>query len=179
MELAGATVEVDGAAMTPTAEGSVAVAPGQHKVKVSKPDHKPIEQTVALSAGSSVEVGGKWEATSTDDGLGPYVTTALGAGLIGLGVVFSVDAGSDDSAGPAGAPDTSDDKKIAAAVLYGIGGALVATGVTLLVIRLASDDEGSDTAADKQSGLLQLPGGLALTPLVSSDGGGLSASLRF
>jgi len=177
MDLKGATVEVDGTKATPAADGTVAVSPGQHKIKVTKEGHKPIEQTVAVSAGSSVDVGGSWEATSTDDGLGPYVTTALGAGLIGLGVVFSVDAGDGESSGPAGAPDTSDDKKVAAAVLYGIGGALVATGITLLVIKLAGSEE--DPGSTPKAGLLDLPGGLALTPTVSPDGGGVSAVLRF
>ena len=181
MDLDGATVEVDKKKVTAPADGKLNVEPGQHDLKISREGFVTIEQTVAVSANSSVEITSAWEKVCADDGLGPYITMALGGGLIVLGAVFSSDS-DDDGAfegrnEPIGSSNVEDDKKIAAAVLYSLGGVLVATGITLLVLDL-TEDSGKESAEAK-AGLLHLPGGLALTPTIGPEGGGLSAVLRF
>jgi predicted porin len=118
----------------------------------------------------------KKEEKSEDDGLGPYVTMGLGVGLIVLGAVFSSDADDADGNGPAPVPD-SDDKRIAAGVLYGMGGVLVAAGATLLVIQLLEDGESKPAA--QQAGLFSIGESLAVTPTVTSSGAGLGAVFRF
>ena len=116
---------------------------------------------------------------SADDGLGPYVTMALGGGLIVLGALFGSDAEDEpDTKSPVGNINTEDDKKIASYVLYGLGGVLVATGATMLVIKLLDDGGQQQAAGQPQAGLLDL-GGVSLTPTVLPDGGGLTAALRF
>ncbi|MBM4318836.1 MAG: PEGA domain-containing protein [Deltaproteobacteria bacterium] len=178
LDLQGAKVTVDGQEVAPSATGELKIAPGQHKVKIAREGNEPIEQVVAASAGSTVEVQGTWKPASTDDGLGPYVTMALGGGLIVLGAVFSSDADEEEKPGKAaGTINTEDDKKIAAAVLYSLGGVLVATGATMLVLKLVED--GSEPAASQQqSGLLDV-GGVALLPTLLPDGAGVAATLHF
>ncbi len=175
MKLDQAKVTIDGKQVSPSEDGTVQVEQGQHDVKVTRKGFKPIEQKVALTSGATVTVGGKWEPESEGDGLAPYVTMVLGAGMIGLGATFSADSGDAETEGVRTMGTTEDDKEIAAATLYTIGGVLVATGVTMLVLDLA---EGDDTDG-AQASLFELPGGLGVTPVAGPDTAGITLSTTF
>jgi hypothetical protein len=146
-----ATVTIDGKAITAKKGEAVEVEPGEHEVKISQKGSKDWVEKVTLADGGNQTIG-TFEAEAEDDALGPYVTIGLGVGLAALGLVFSSEDSSnsgDDgtSAGPEN--NTDDDRATAAVVLYTVGGALVATGITLIVLNAASGDDsgaGGDTA---------------------------------
>lgn len=165
-----ATVTIDGKAITAKKGEAVEVEPGEHEIKISQKGMKDWTEKVTLANGQAQTLG-TFESEAEDDALGPYVTIGLGVGLAALGLVFSSEesdnGGADGtSAGPAN--NTDEDRATAAIVLYTVGGALVATGITLIALNAASGDEagaGGDTAV--------------IAPYATGDQAGLAGIFTF
>ncbi len=163
----GAAVTVDGKAITAKKGEAVEVAPGERTIKISQKGKKDWDAKLTLENGTTTTYG-TFEAEDEDDALGPYVTIGLGVGLAALGMVFSSEESdnggeSGTSAGPAN--NTDEDRATAAIVLYTVGGALVATGITLIVLNATSEDDGGETAF--------------IAPYATGDEAGLAGVLTF
>ncbi len=164
----GAAATIDGKAVTAKKGEAVEVGPGDHEVKISKKGSKDWTQKVSLAHGARYEVT-TFAPEAADDTLGPYVTIGLGVGLASLGLVFSSegsDGGGDDDVGPG--DNTDEDRATAALVLYTVGGALVATGITLIALQGGDDAEGSEDA-----------GAALVAPYATGDGAGLAGAFTF
>ena len=171
----GAAVKLDGEAVGACPfEGEV--EPGMHEVVVAGPDMERFDRQVDVKPGDSVTVsvgegGAKGEGPEIDSGpsglkIAGIVATALGVGAAGMGVAFNVKGIKDQekaNEAPADSPERAklnDDIKMDKTMMivgYAAAGALVVTGVVLLVIDSKKGDE-SETVAVRPA-----PGGLAIT----------------
>ena len=171
----GAVVELDGEAVGACPfEGEV--KPGMHEVVVTAQDAEDFSRKVDVKSGDSVTVSvgtgdAKGEGPEIDSGpsglkIAGIVATALGIGAAGMGVAFNVKGIKDQekaNEAPADSPqraNLNDDIKMDKTMMivgYAAAGALVVTGVVLLVVDAKKGDE-SETVAVKPA-----PGGLAIT----------------
>ena len=174
-EYACTGVELDGEAVGACPfEGEV--EPGMHEVVVAGPDMERFDRRVDVKPGDSVTVsvgtgGAQGEGPEIDSGpsglkIAGIIATALGVGAAGMGVAFNVKGIKDQekaNEAPADSPERAklnDDiemDKTMMIVGYAAAGALVVTGVVLLVIDSKKGDE-SETVAVRPA-----PGGLAIT----------------
>lgn len=178
LSLKGAKVALDGKPVEVVEGTPLEVSPGAHEIKLTKPEMKDISQKLNVAAGSTVEVTGKWEEANPDDGLGPYVTVGMGVGMIALGSVFASRGGEAAQGAPTtalGDENTDTDAATATAVLYSLGGILVATGVTLFVL----GGGGAEAGAEASEGTASSDTSWAVAPYLSGDGGGVTGVLRF
>jgi len=162
------TVTVDGKEIPFEKDKPVEVEPGKHELVLKKEGSKAYKTTLELAAGGSREFL-KWEDEREDDGLGPWVTMGLGVGLGVLGAVFQSEKTGSEGGPPGDTINTDEDRQTAAIVLYSVGGALVATGIGLLVYSATQEDE-EEAEAEPTAGL---------APYLSPEGGGVAAVLRF
>jgi hypothetical protein len=136
-----ASLTIDGKAVAAKKGEAIELEPGEHEVKISQKGKKDWVEKLTLAHGQGQKFG-TFEAEDADDALGPYVTIGLGVGLAALGLVFSAeDSGDSSTPGTTGGVgnNTDEDRATAAIVLYTVGGALVATGITLIALQAGSD----------------------------------------
>lgn len=179
----GAEIKVDGAVAT-LEDGLVRPDSGSRTIVVRAAGTPPWSRTILLRNGQYVELQyGEAEAKVPERGistraLAGYITAGSGAALLIAGGVFHVKANAsadeyadhqdtirtldiDDprlfelNAAVDGARDDYESSRTAAYLLYGVGGAALATGATLLVLEWL---DGPTTTA-----LVPTPGGIGLT----------------
>ncbi len=173
---AGAVVTLDGKSLglTPL---SKAVRPGKHTLAVTLAAHGPVEQSVEVKAGETTQLAlvltpdpvtappptVAAEAPADDASWRPiagWSAVGVGVALVGLGVAFNVaangtvdDAGAlrlGDEAEHGALSDDLDQQRALMYVGYGLGAALVAGGMAVLL--WPEDDAGAAPAASLSVG---------------------------
>jgi len=191
----GLMVFVDGEPAAETPVGGLEVEVGEHRISVESvegTDAFPTwEQTITVTENGTIQVVASWpkpvvivqEDTSllTNTGWGIAVAS-LGGASLATGLVFGVSALGDASEynnrrsefGRATWRDSADSNALVADVFYGVGVALVTTGVVLIVL-----DDGAE-ANPAYDGLVDRRWhDLLITPTVLEGGGGVGAHLTW
>ena len=184
---AGAIIEFDGQpAPAPSADGRFALPPGKHTAVVKPADAEPEEQAFDLASAGSVSLSFGFDSNRGGGGGHPlrlwgWIGTGLGLAAGGVGLYYYLDAGAMKTEGdkdrkkavsllvsdPAAsakftqkfykAVDRVNSDSTMYPIFAGVGGALLATGVTLLVIDATSGGDAPQTA------VIPYPGGVGFT----------------
>jgi hypothetical protein len=197
----GATITVDGEDRGEVTPAEIEVSPGEHVIGATLAGHEPATETVTATVGGrhdveiTLEPGAEPgldedpfgetgepadvpplppEVDEEPEGLSPGVWVAAGvagAALVGgtvLGFLALSEQSDFDSAPSKESADRGERLALFADVAFGVA---AIAGITAIVLYVTGDAGGDDESPDVAS--------LDVTPVVSHDGGGLSAQVRF
>ncbi len=148
---------------------------GEVTLYVSAEGYEPTSRKVTLKAAEESTVDVRLVPVSTDEGgessslaVWGWTTLGIGAAVLATGGVFTVltqskvdEVNNYDKRAPGSSPgdlqdlkDQADSNYQTSLVAYGIGGAIAATGLVLIIVDAAGDDGGDATTLNLDAGVL-------------------------